>query len=32
MIGPESQIELFYSYTYSGPPVTCAAGMATLDL
>lgn len=29
--GPES-IELFHGYTYSGHPVACAAGMATLDI
>lgn len=32
MQGPESQIELFHGYTYSGHPVACAAGLATLDI
>jgi beta-alanine--pyruvate transaminase len=32
MQGPEAQIELFHGYTYSGHPVACAAGLATLDL
>jgi beta-alanine--pyruvate transaminase len=32
MTGPESQIELFHGYTYSGHPVACAAGIATLDI
>jgi beta-alanine--pyruvate transaminase len=32
MHGPESAIELFHGYTYSGHPVACAAGMATLDI
>ena len=31
MQGPESAIELFHGYTYSGNPVACAAGIATLD-
>ena len=30
MQGPEG-IELFHGYTYSGHPLACAAGMATLD-
>ncbi len=30
--GPESAIELFHGYTYSGHPVACAAGLATLDI
>jgi beta-alanine--pyruvate transaminase len=30
MKGPEG-IELFHGYTYSGHPVACAAGIATLD-
>ena len=30
MQGPEG-IELFHGYTYSGHPVACAAGIATLD-
>ena len=33
MQGPEaSGIELFHGYTYSGHPVACAAGIATLDI
>jgi beta-alanine--pyruvate transaminase len=32
MHGPDSQIELFHGYTYSGHPVACAAGIATLDI
>ena len=28
----ESGIELFHGYTYSGHPLACAAGLATLDL
>ena len=32
MHGPEAQIELFHGYTYSGHPVACAAGIATLDI
>jgi len=32
MHGPESQIELFHGYTYSGHPVACAAGMATMEI
>ncbi|TRW96170.1 aspartate aminotransferase family protein [Paracoccus sp. M683] len=31
MQGPEHVIELFHGYTYSGNPVACAAGIATLD-
>ncbi|MFV0294214.1 MAG: aspartate aminotransferase family protein [Paracoccus sp. (in: a-proteobacteria)] len=31
MHGPEHAIELFHGYTYSGNPVACAAGLATLD-
>src|SRR3954470_23273268 len=31
MTGPESAIELFHGYTYSGHPVACAAALATLD-
>ncbi len=30
--GPESAIELFHGYTYSGHPVACAAGLATLEI
>lgn len=32
MTGTESQIELFHGYTYSGHPVACAAGLATMDI
>ena len=32
MHGPEGAIELFHGYTYSGHPVACAAGLATLDI
>ncbi|NLR97678.1 aspartate aminotransferase family protein [Rhizobium sp. P38BS-XIX] len=32
MTGPESQIELFHGYTYSGHPVACAAGLATMEI
>jgi beta-alanine--pyruvate transaminase len=32
MHGPESQIELYHGYTYSGHPAACAAGLATLDI
>lgn len=32
MQGPEEQIELFHGYTYSGHPVACAAGLATIDI
>ncbi|TXM68717.1 aspartate aminotransferase family protein [Methylobacterium sp. WL120] len=31
MDGPDG-IELFHGYTYSGHPVACAAGLATLDI
>jgi len=31
MTGPEHLIELFHGYTYSGNPVSSAAGIATLD-
>src|SRR5262249_30105128 len=31
MNGPDHLIELFHGYTYSGNPVACAAGLATLD-
>jgi len=30
--GSETPIELFHGYTYSGHPVACAAGIATLDV
>ncbi len=29
---PQGPIELFHGYTYSGHPLACAAGLATLDL
>jgi beta-alanine--pyruvate transaminase len=32
MQGPESQMELFHGYTYSGHPAACAAALATLDI
>lgn len=32
MKGPEGTIELFHGYTYSGHPLACAAGIATLDI
>jgi beta-alanine--pyruvate transaminase len=32
MKGPENIIEMFHGYTYSGHPVACAAGLATLDI
>lgn len=32
MHGPEAAIELFHGYTYSGHPIACAAGLATLDV
>ena len=32
MIGPPGAIELFHGYTYSGHPLACAAGLATLDI
>ena len=31
MTGPEHMIELFHGYTYSGNPVACAAGIASLE-
>ena len=31
MTGPEHLIELFHGYTYSGHPLACAAGLATLE-
>jgi beta-alanine--pyruvate transaminase len=31
MTGPEEMIELFHGYTYSGNPIACAAGLATLE-
>jgi beta-alanine--pyruvate transaminase len=32
MTGPDNAMELFHGYTYSGHPIACAAGMATLDI
>jgi len=32
MTGPKNAIELFHGYTYSGHPVACAAGLATLEI
>jgi len=32
MTGPEQAIELPHGYTYSGHPLACAAGLATLNL
>lgn len=32
MVGPANAIELFHGYTYSGHPVACAAGIATLGI
>jgi beta-alanine--pyruvate transaminase len=32
MQGPQAQIEFFHGYTYSGHPVACAAGMASLEI
>ncbi len=32
MNGADNVIELFHGYTYSGHPLACAAGLATLDL
>ncbi len=31
MNGPEHLIEFFHGYTYSGNPIACAAGIATLE-
>ena len=31
MQGPPAAIELFHGYTYSGNPIACAAGIASLD-
>ncbi|WP_028032773.1 aspartate aminotransferase family protein [Chelativorans sp. J32] len=31
MSGPDHMIEFFHGYTYSGNPVACAAGLATLE-
>lgn len=32
MQGADAPIELFHGYTYSGHPLACAAGLATLDV
>jgi len=32
MDGPENAVDLFHGYTYSGHPLACAAGLATLDV
>ena len=32
MRGPDHAVELCHGYTYSGHPLACAAGLATLDL
>jgi beta-alanine--pyruvate transaminase len=32
MNGPAATIELFHGYTYSGHPLACAAGLATLGI
>ena len=32
MQGPEHAIDLFHGYTYSGHPLACAAGLASLDV
>jgi beta-alanine--pyruvate transaminase len=32
MDAPENTIELFHGYTYSGHPVACAAGIASLEI
>ena len=32
MTGPETAIEFFHGYTYSGHPTACAAGIAAIDL
>ena len=31
MNGPDHMIEFFHGYTYSGNPIACAAGLATLE-
>jgi beta-alanine--pyruvate transaminase len=31
MAGPPEAVQLFHGYTYSGHPLACAAGLATLD-
>ena len=32
MDGPPGMVELFHGYTYSGHPLACAAGIATLEI
>lgn len=32
MTGPEHAIEFFHGYTYSGHPLACAAGLASLEI
>jgi beta-alanine--pyruvate transaminase len=32
MQGSDAMIELFHGYTYSGHPIACAAGLATLEI
>jgi len=32
MTGPDRAIEFFHGYTYSGHPLACAAGLASLDV
>lgn len=32
MTGPENIVELMHGYTYSGHPLACAAGLATLEI
>jgi beta-alanine--pyruvate transaminase len=32
MQGPETAIELFHGYTYSGHPLACAAALATIEI
>ena len=32
MEGPENAVDLFHGYTYSGHPLACAAGLATLEV
>lgn len=32
MDGPPGMVELFHGYTYSGHPLACAAGLATLEI
>ncbi|MEM9963794.1 MAG: aminotransferase class III-fold pyridoxal phosphate-dependent enzyme, partial [Asticcacaulis sp.] len=32
MTGTDNAIELFHGYTYSGHPIACAAGLATLEV